>query len=154
MHERVNNHPANSPSCSPNVTFILKAGMERVFKSLHGKVSANTTGAMKSFLNNLHGKVSTNTTILTKDDLAFASAHERWSNIDRKTPAIIIQPATEHDVAVLVRCLLIPEPLPQLVPCADQSFDSFFRSKLPMKRTSQPYLQRAATALGQVSMVA
>ena len=76
--------------------------MERLLKTLHGKVATNTTDSMGSFLESLHGKVSANTTILTKDDLGFASAHERWSNIDRKTPAIIAQPATEHDVVVLV----------------------------------------------------
>lgn len=61
---------------------------------------------MQSFIKSLHDKVSKDTTILTKDDLGFASAHERWSNIDRKMPAVIIQPASEHDVSVLVRCLL------------------------------------------------
>jgi len=57
---------------------------------------------MEDFIQKLHYKISTNSAILTQKDPRFAAAHERWSDIDRKTPAVIVQPTSEHDIAVLV----------------------------------------------------
>ena len=58
--------------------------------------------AMEKFIRDLRDKISKDSTILTKDKAGFASAHERWTDIDRKTPAVIVQPANEHDTAMLV----------------------------------------------------
>ena len=57
---------------------------------------------MESFIKNLHRKISDDSAILTEDSPRFAAAHERWTNIDRKTPAVVVQPTSEHDIAVLV----------------------------------------------------
>ena len=57
---------------------------------------------MGSFIASLSGKISKESKILTKNDPGFAAALQRWSDIDRKEPAVIVQPASEHDVAVLV----------------------------------------------------
>ncbi len=57
---------------------------------------------MESFIKTLHQKISEHSAILTEDSPGFAAAHERWTDIDRKTPAVIVQPASEHDIAVLV----------------------------------------------------
>jgi FAD/FMN-containing dehydrogenase len=57
---------------------------------------------MEDFIQNLRYRISTNSAILTQDDPRFPAAHERWTDIDRKTPAVIVQPTSEHDVAVLV----------------------------------------------------
>lgn len=61
---------------------------------------------MENFVTALHHKLSTNSVILTASDPGFEAAYERWTNIDRKTPAVIVQPANERDVAVLVRNIL------------------------------------------------
>ncbi|KAG8526328.1 uncharacterized protein KY384_000321 [Bacidia gigantensis] len=53
----------------------------------------------------LRDKVSKGTPILTKDDNEFTDAHVRWTNIDRKTPAVIVQPLSEDDVVAVVRNL-------------------------------------------------
>ena len=55
----------------------------------------------------LRQKLSKDTLVLTKEDPGFSSAHERWSDIDRETPSVIVQPASEHDVTVLVRTSFI-----------------------------------------------
>ena len=129
--------------------------MESIINGLHDIVSKDAKiAANESFVNSLHDKVSKDTKIVTKDDVNFASAHERWSNIDRKTPTLIVQPATEHDVVVLVRCLLMYGPLSGLKACADLSFSSPSRSKQPMKRTFHAYLQQVATAHGLLSKMA
>ncbi len=57
---------------------------------------------MEAFIQNLRYKISTNSAILTQNDPKFLVAHERWTDIDRKTPAVIVQPTSEHDIAVLV----------------------------------------------------
>lgn len=58
---------------------------------------------MEKFIKDLRGKISKDSTILTKDSAGFAAAHERWTDIDRKMPAVIVQPANELDTTVLVR---------------------------------------------------
>ena len=58
---------------------------------------------MDGFIMSLHDKVFKSTVSLTKKDSGFASCYERWSDIDRKAPAVIAQPGTEHDVSILVR---------------------------------------------------
>ncbi|KAL8805833.1 MAG: hypothetical protein Q9182_001745 [Xanthomendoza sp. 2 TL-2023] len=55
------------------------------------------------FVSDLRSKVSEDSQVLTQGDPGFAEANERWTDIDRKTPAVIVQPVTEHDVAVLVK---------------------------------------------------
>ena len=57
---------------------------------------------MESFITDLHQKLSKTSVILTAIHPGFAAAYERWTDIDRKTPAVIVQPANERDVAVLV----------------------------------------------------
>ena len=57
---------------------------------------------MENFIGNLRQKLSKASKILTKDDAEFATAHERWTDIDRETPAVIVQPANEQDIALLV----------------------------------------------------
>ena len=57
---------------------------------------------MESFISTLRPKVSKDTVILTKADSDFAAANERWTNIDRETPGVIVQPSSEEDVIVLV----------------------------------------------------
>ena len=57
---------------------------------------------MENFVVNLHHKLSSGSRILTKDDPDFASALERWTNIDRKTPALVAQPISEQDVITAV----------------------------------------------------
>ena len=58
---------------------------------------------MENFVTSLHHKLSRNSFILTALDPGFEAAYERWTDIDRKTPAVIVPPANEQDVAVLVR---------------------------------------------------
>lgn len=58
---------------------------------------------MENFVKALHQKLSSNSVILTALDPGFETAYERWTDIDRKTPAVIVQPANEQDIAVLVR---------------------------------------------------
>ena len=57
---------------------------------------------MESFISNLHTKVSKDTVILTKNDSDFAAANERWTDIDRETPAVIVQPTSEEEISLLV----------------------------------------------------
>ena len=57
---------------------------------------------MEGFITDLRQKLSKDSVILTAIHPDFAAAYERWSDIDRKKPAGIIQPANEQDVAVLV----------------------------------------------------
>lgn len=57
---------------------------------------------METFIQNLRYKISINSTILTQNDPKFPLAHERWTDIDRKTPVVIVQPTSEHDVAILI----------------------------------------------------
>lgn len=57
---------------------------------------------MEDFIQNLRCRISTNSAILTQDDPRFLAAHERWTDIDRKTPSVIVQPTSERDIAVLV----------------------------------------------------
>jgi len=66
--------------------------------------------SMESFIKDLYRKISTDSAILTEDSPGFAAAHERWTDIDRKTPAVIVQPTSERDIAVLVSQL--PHVLP------------------------------------------
>ena len=57
---------------------------------------------MESFIKTLVHKISKDSAVLTEDNPGFAAAHERWTDIDRKTPAVIVQPASEQDIVVLV----------------------------------------------------
>ena len=57
---------------------------------------------MESFVTDLHQKLFKTSVILTESDPRFAAALERWTDIDRKVPAVVVQPANERDVAVLV----------------------------------------------------
>ena len=75
---------------------------------------------MESFTKISKGKLSKYTTFLTRDDLGFALAYERRSDTDRKAPAVIAQPATERDVAILVRYLLVHELLLPIKKFTDQ----------------------------------
>lgn len=54
------------------------------------------------FINDLRQKLSKETVFLTAVDLGFSSALQRWTDIDRKTPGVVAQPASEDDVALLV----------------------------------------------------
>lgn len=57
---------------------------------------------MENFIRDLHYKLSKGPAILTKEEAAFEAAYERWTEIDRKTPAVIVHPACEQDLAILV----------------------------------------------------
>ena len=57
---------------------------------------------METFIVNLHHKLSSGSKILTKDDPDFVSALQRWSDIDRKTPELVVQPMNEQDVITTV----------------------------------------------------
>ena len=55
-----------------------------------------------TFKSDLRPKLPNGLRILNPSDLEFSTADERWTDIDRKTPAVIVQPACEDDIAVLV----------------------------------------------------
>ncbi|KAL9634420.1 MAG: hypothetical protein Q9204_003008 [Flavoplaca sp. TL-2023a] len=57
---------------------------------------------MNTFISDMRPKLSKSSRILTPSDPDFAAANERWTDIDRKTPAVIVQPTCEDDIAVLV----------------------------------------------------
>ena len=57
---------------------------------------------MGTFISDLRPKLSEPARILTPSDPDFSAANERWTDIDRKTPAVIVQPACENDMVELV----------------------------------------------------
>lgn len=57
---------------------------------------------MDTFISDLRPQLSEGSRILTPSDADFSAANERWTDIDRKTPAVIVQPACEDDIVVLV----------------------------------------------------
>ena len=57
---------------------------------------------METFISNLRPKLSDSARILTPSDPDFIAANERWTDIDRKIPAVIVQPACENDIVKLV----------------------------------------------------
>ena len=61
---------------------------------------------MENFVVDLHHKLSSGSNILIKDDPTFASALERWTDIDRKTPELVVQPINEQDVITAVSFFL------------------------------------------------
>ncbi|KAL8724367.1 MAG: hypothetical protein Q9166_007988 [cf. Caloplaca sp. 2 TL-2023] len=58
---------------------------------------------METFISDVRTKISKDSRVMTPRDLDFAPANERWTDIDRKTPAVIVQPSCEAEVAVLVK---------------------------------------------------
>lgn len=62
----------------------------------------STGSKMDTFVSDLRSKLSDHSRILTPANPDFAAASERWSDIDRKTPAVIVQPAGEEDIVVIV----------------------------------------------------
>ncbi|KAL8750829.1 MAG: hypothetical protein Q9184_006276 [Pyrenodesmia sp. 2 TL-2023] len=58
---------------------------------------------METFLSEVRHKISRDSRILTPGDPEFATSNERWTDIDRETPAVIIQPSNEADVAITVK---------------------------------------------------
>ena len=68
---------------------------------------------MEEIASRLRGCLSEKSAILTPGDTGFATALERWTNIDRQMPALIAQPTSERDVAVLVSD--VPTAFPQAV---------------------------------------
>ncbi|KAL8716457.1 MAG: hypothetical protein Q9220_000364 [cf. Caloplaca sp. 1 TL-2023] len=58
---------------------------------------------MDDFSLAIRQNASAATKVLTPLDTDFAAANERWTNIDHKTPRVIVQPATEADIAVVVK---------------------------------------------------
>lgn len=65
------------------------------------------TAVMESFTHILRSRISEDSTILTKSSPGFTAALERWSRIDLKIPALIVQPVSEQDVATLVSCAIL-----------------------------------------------
>ncbi|KAI4243011.1 MAG: hypothetical protein L6R40_003702 [Gallowayella cf. fulva] len=63
----------------------------------------STGSKMDTFVSDLRSKLSDHSRILTPANPDFAAASERWSDIDRKTPAVIVQPAGEEDIVVIVK---------------------------------------------------
>ena len=61
---------------------------------------------MEAFVQDLHEKGLDNSKVLTEGDPKFELAHQRWTDIDRKVPAVIVQPTNEHDIAKVV-CWII-----------------------------------------------
>ncbi|KAL9030053.1 MAG: hypothetical protein Q9196_001789 [Gyalolechia fulgens] len=58
---------------------------------------------MDDFISTLRDKISKGSRVLTPGDPEFARANERWTEIDRKTPAVVVTPATEEDIAIVVK---------------------------------------------------
>lgn len=61
-----------------------------------------SASSMETFISDLRPKLSEPARILTPSDPDFSAANERWSDIDRKTPAVIVQPACENDIVKMV----------------------------------------------------
>ena len=57
---------------------------------------------MDSLIRELLVQMPSEAKVLTQDRPEFEEAHQRWTDIDRKTPAVIVQPTSEYDVATLV----------------------------------------------------
>lgn len=57
---------------------------------------------MEELISNVRYKISKGARVLTQGDPEFAVANERWTDIDRKIPAVIVQPVSEDDVAMIV----------------------------------------------------
>ncbi|KAL9003412.1 MAG: hypothetical protein Q9188_003717 [Gyalolechia gomerana] len=57
---------------------------------------------LEDFISRLRDKISKGSRVLTPGEPEFTRANERWTEIDRKTPAVIVQPAAEEDVAIIV----------------------------------------------------
>ncbi|CAL8578068.1 hypothetical protein XPA_003869 [Xanthoria parietina] len=62
-----------------------------------------SASSMETFISNLRPKLSDSARILTPSDPDFIAANERWTDIDRKIPAVIVQPACENDIVKLVQ---------------------------------------------------
>lgn len=57
---------------------------------------------MQAFTKELYEQILDQSKVFTQGDPKFELAHQRWTNIDRKTPAVIVQPTHEHDIAKVV----------------------------------------------------
>ena len=58
--------------------------------------------AMEKFFADLPQQLTRDAVILTTVHSNVAAAHERWTNIDHEISAVIVQPAIEDDITVLV----------------------------------------------------
>lgn len=57
---------------------------------------------MEEIARRLQSYLAENSAIMTPNDADFATALERWSDIDRQVPALIVQPTSEREIAMLV----------------------------------------------------
>ena len=64
---------------------------------------------MEAFSQDLHERVLDKSKVLTEDDPKFELAHQRWTDIDRKVPAVIVQPTNEHDIANVVGWIILAD---------------------------------------------
>ncbi|KAL8956225.1 MAG: hypothetical protein Q9193_006191, partial [Seirophora villosa] len=62
-----------------------------------------TDNDRKTFMADMRRQLSKGSKVLTQGDPEFAKSNERWTEIDRKTPAVVVQPVSEDDVAVIVK---------------------------------------------------
>lgn len=61
-----------------------------------------SVSSVETFISGLRPKLSQPARILTLSDPDFSAANERWTDIDRKTLAVIVQPACENDMVGLM----------------------------------------------------
>ena len=89
--------------------------------------------SMETFISDLRPRLSEPARILTPSDPEFSAANERWTDIDRKTPAVIVQPACENDMVKLVG----QPPSPEF----DTTQDALILSALSLSGPSSPCRQ-------------
>ncbi|KAL8649730.1 MAG: hypothetical protein Q9210_004228 [Variospora velana] len=56
-----------------------------------------------TLVSHMRHKISKASKVLTQGDPEFATSNERWTETDRKTPALVVQPVSEDDVVVTVK---------------------------------------------------
>ena len=66
------------------------------------KSNSLSKATVEGFVKRLHDQISSESKILTEGDPAFHTALERWTDIDRKAPAVVVQPINESDIAKTV----------------------------------------------------